>query len=74
MVSQIKRFTAEGYQEQYSAVVKSLTSKPVVGVGRYTSPDHMVSLVKNGVLDFIGAELTTKVRALHIVFRLNSSR
>jgi dimethylamine/trimethylamine dehydrogenase len=27
----------------------------VVGVGRYTSPDRMVSLVKKGVLDFIGA-------------------
>ncbi len=27
----------------------------MVGVGRYTSPDAMVSLVKRGVLDFIGA-------------------
>ena len=45
----------EGAQEAYTAFVKQVTSKPVVGVGRYTSPDRMVSLVKKGVLDFIGA-------------------
>ena len=28
----------EGYQEPYTAFVKRLTSKPVVGVGRFTSP------------------------------------
>ena len=45
----------EGYQLQYMEFVKTLTSKPVVGVGRYTSPDLMVKLIKHGVLDFIGA-------------------
>ncbi len=35
--------------------MKQVTTKPVVAVGRYTSPDRMVSLVKNGVLDMIGA-------------------
>ncbi len=35
--------------------MKGLTTKPVVGVGRYTSPDAMVSAVRRGVLDFIGA-------------------
>jgi dimethylamine/trimethylamine dehydrogenase len=35
--------------------VKPLTSKPVVGVGRFTSPDAMVSQIKRGILDFIGA-------------------
>jgi dimethylamine/trimethylamine dehydrogenase len=49
------RFVKEGYQESYIAFVKQLTSKPVVGVGRYTSPDAMVSAVRRGVLDFIGA-------------------
>src|SRR5262249_4550044 len=49
------RFAEEGFQETYTGFVKSLTSKPVVGVGRYTSPDHMASLVKKGVFDFIGA-------------------
>ena len=45
----------QGYQEQYTAFVKTLTQKPVVGVGRFTSPDTMVSQITRGVLDFIGA-------------------
>ncbi len=49
------RFAEEGFQEPYTSFVKQLTSKPVVGVGRYTSPDRMLSLVKKGVLDLIGA-------------------
>ena len=53
--SQTSRFAKEGFQEDYTRFVKSLTTKPVVGVGRYTSPDKMVSLVKGGLLDFIGA-------------------
>ena len=53
--SMTSRFAEEGYQEPYVAFVKSLTSKPVVGVGRFTSPDTMVSQVKRGILDFIGA-------------------
>jgi dimethylamine/trimethylamine dehydrogenase len=35
--------------------VKSITSKPVVSVGRFTSPDTMVSQVRRGIMDFIGA-------------------
>jgi dimethylamine/trimethylamine dehydrogenase len=53
--SQTARFSQEGYQEQYIAHVKALTTKPVVGVGRYTSPDAMVSAIKRGVMDLIGA-------------------
>jgi dimethylamine/trimethylamine dehydrogenase len=53
--SATSRFAKEGYQEKYTAFVKSVTSKPVVGVGRYTSPDSMVSAVRRGVLDLIGA-------------------
>jgi len=49
------RFTEEGFQLPYTRFVKSLTNKPVVGVGRFTSPDFMVSLIKKGQLDFIGA-------------------
>ncbi|QYX57526.1 FAD-dependent oxidoreductase [Roseovarius sp. SCSIO 43702] len=45
----------EGYQTDYIRFVKEVTSRPVVGVGRFTSPDHMVSLVNKGVVDFIGA-------------------
>ena len=49
------RFTEEGAQEPINSFVKPLTSKPVVGVGRFTSPDTMVSQIKRGILDFIGA-------------------
>ncbi|MCP4388589.1 MAG: NADH:flavin oxidoreductase [Gammaproteobacteria bacterium] len=53
--SQTSRFAEEGFQEQYVGFVKSVTSKPVVGVGRFTSPDAMVSQINRGVLDMIGA-------------------
>lgn len=49
------RFAPEGAQEPFIDFVKKTTSKPVVGVGRFTSPDTMVSQIKRGVLDFIGA-------------------
>ena len=45
----------DGYQTEYISFVKQVTDRPVVGVGRFTSPDMMVSLVNKGVLDFIGA-------------------
>ena len=34
--------------------MKQLTTKPVVGVGRYTSPDRMVSVIRKGIVDMIG--------------------
>ena len=49
------RFEKEGYQEAYTGFVKSLTSKPVVGVGRYTTPEAMVAAVRRGVVDLIGS-------------------
>ena len=49
------RFAAEGAQEPFIDFVKKVTSKPVVGVGRFTSPDTMVSQIRRGVLDIIGA-------------------
>jgi len=49
------RFSDEGFQLPYTDFVKSITSKPVVGVGRFTSPDMMVSMINNGRLDLIGA-------------------
>lgn len=49
------RFGESGNQEPYTEFVKKVTGKPVVGVGRYTSPDKMVSLIKGGKLDLIGA-------------------
>ncbi len=53
--SATSRFEKEGFQEKYTAFVKTLTTKPVVGVGRYTTPDAMASAVRRGVLDLIGA-------------------
>ncbi len=49
------RFKPEGAQEDLVRGIKALTSKPVVGVGRFTSPDAMVRQIKSGILDFIGA-------------------
>ncbi|HEY3656811.1 MAG TPA: FAD-dependent oxidoreductase [Steroidobacteraceae bacterium] len=48
------RFSPEGSHEPIVNFVKQLTKKPVVGVGRFTSPDVMVSQVKRGILDLIG--------------------
>jgi dimethylamine/trimethylamine dehydrogenase len=53
--SKTSRFAPEGYQEEFVRFVKTVTRKPVVGVGRFTSPDAMVSQIRRGVLDFIGA-------------------
>ena len=51
----LSRFVPEGALEPYVAAMKSMTSKPVVSVGRFTSPDTMVSQIKRGIMDFIGA-------------------
>jgi len=49
------RFSSEGSHESVIDFVKTLTRRPVVGVGRFTSPDTMVSQIRRGVLDLIGA-------------------
>jgi dimethylamine/trimethylamine dehydrogenase len=51
----VSRFVKEGALESYMASAKSKTTKPVVTVGRFTSPDTMVSQIKRGITDFIGA-------------------
>ena len=48
------RFAPEASHEPVIDFVKKLTEKPVVGVGRFTSPDVMVSQIKRGILDLIG--------------------
>jgi len=54
--SQTTRFEInEGYQIPYIEFVKNTTTKPVVGVGRLTSPDLMVSLIKQQKIDLIGS-------------------
>jgi dimethylamine/trimethylamine dehydrogenase len=51
----VSRFVKEGALEDYVSPVKSKTTKPVVTVGRFTSPDTMASQVRRGIVDFIGA-------------------
>ena len=53
--SATSRFSKEGNQEPYIAFVKQKTDKPVVSVGRFTSPDTMVSQIERGITDIIGA-------------------
>ena len=48
------RFTAEAAQEKWVRGIRDLSQRPVVGVGRFTSPDVMVRMIRQGVLDFIG--------------------
>lgn len=48
------RFRPEGAHEPVIDFVRQVTDKPVVGVGRFTSPDTMVSQIKRGILDLIG--------------------
>jgi len=48
------RFKEEAAQEQLVRGIHELTEKPIVGVGRFTSPDVMTKMVKSGTLDFIG--------------------
>ncbi|HUO39269.1 MAG TPA: FAD-dependent oxidoreductase, partial [Mycobacterium sp.] len=45
----------EGFQLPFVDWVKKVTTKPVVGVGRFTSPDTMARLIRQGVFDLIGA-------------------
>jgi dimethylamine/trimethylamine dehydrogenase len=64
------RFVAEASLEAKIGYVRSLTGRPVVSVGRFTSPDTMVRQIRSGVLDLIGAArpsiadpfLPTKIR------------
>jgi dimethylamine/trimethylamine dehydrogenase len=48
------RFKEEAAQQELVSGIRDLTPRPVVGVGRFTSPDVMVKQVKNGTLDLIG--------------------
>ena len=51
----LSRFVQEGALEPYVSSIKTMTTKPVVSVGRFTSPDTMASQIRRGVLDFIGS-------------------
>jgi dimethylamine/trimethylamine dehydrogenase len=48
------RFKEEAAQEVLVRGIRELSPRPVVGVGRFTSPDVMARMIKGGTLDFIG--------------------
>lgn len=48
------RFTEEAAQADLITGIRELTDKPVVGVGRFTSPDRMLNQLSTGKLDLIG--------------------
>jgi dimethylamine/trimethylamine dehydrogenase len=49
------RFFPEGYQLEWTGRVREVTAKPIVGVGRLTSPDRMAEIIRSGAWDLIGA-------------------
>jgi dimethylamine/trimethylamine dehydrogenase len=49
------RFVQEAGLESTMSWVKEVTGKPVVSVGRFTSSETMLRLVRQGVVDLVGA-------------------
>jgi len=49
------RFVREGALEDRVRAARKLTPRPIVSVGRFTSPDTMLRQIKERVLDLIGA-------------------
>ena len=49
------RFVKEGALVSDVARAKEITTKPVVAVGRFTSPDTMAQVIRSGTQDMIGA-------------------
>jgi dimethylamine/trimethylamine dehydrogenase len=51
----ISRFVKEGALEAKVAEFRKAVTGPIVTVGRYTSPESMLRLIKSGTADMIGA-------------------
>jgi 2,4-dienoyl-CoA reductase-like NADH-dependent reductase (Old Yellow Enzyme family) len=49
------RFFATNHEAAYGRMAKSIATKPVVSVGRFTDPDVMAEAVRSCQCDFIGA-------------------
>jgi dimethylamine/trimethylamine dehydrogenase len=49
------RCADEGWQLPWTGRVREATAKPIVGVGRLTTPERMVEIIRSGVWDVIGA-------------------
>ena len=49
------RYYPEGHERPWAHRVREATAKPVVAVGRYSSPDLMAEVVRSGAVDLIGS-------------------
>jgi dimethylamine/trimethylamine dehydrogenase len=49
------RFYAENFQGEYVRRIRPHTTKPIIAVGRFTSPDTMVQVIRSGQQDIIGS-------------------
>jgi dimethylamine/trimethylamine dehydrogenase len=49
------RYYPEGSQRPWTHRIREATTKPIVAVGRYSSPDLMAEVVRSGAVDIIGA-------------------
>ncbi len=49
------RYYPEGYELVWADRMREATAKPVVAVGRYTSPDLMAEVIRSGSVDLIGS-------------------
>jgi dimethylamine/trimethylamine dehydrogenase len=49
------RFHKSNHEAPFTRHVKSVAKAPVVNVGRFTSPDDMVEVIRSGQADIIGA-------------------
>jgi dimethylamine/trimethylamine dehydrogenase len=49
------RYYPEGHERPWAHRVREATAKPVVAVGRYTSPDLMSEVIRSGAVDLIGS-------------------
>jgi len=49
------RYYPEGHERRWTRRMREATAKPVVAVGRYTSPDLMAEVVGAGEVDLIGS-------------------
>jgi dimethylamine/trimethylamine dehydrogenase len=53
--AQSSRTVGENFEKQYVGHLKQFSSKPVINVGRFNSPDTMVDVLNAGQCDLIGA-------------------
>ncbi len=49
------RWGKENFQKPWHEMIRPHTTRPVVGVGRFTSPETMLAAVMSGQIDIIGA-------------------